>query len=1090
MHMKNLYQLIFLWLAAMLVGPNLKAQQPPALGGCFLLQASSEVAAPGETVCVKVSAKDFDGILSSQFSMEWDATKLQFERVDLPTDNPLGLAANVNFGTTQTTAGKLMLSWPTPTSNGVTVPDGATLFSVCFRVIGSAGQSSQFRFSGSPVPFETVNDQLAFLPFNQIVGGVRIGGNPVVSDLSLASACTAPSGCTGQSGAVDITPTGGQPPYQFLWSGNFGFTATTEDLSNIGPGVYFLNLTDAAGTTVKAQFVVQPSSSSATIFDADISPAKCPASDGAIDLSVSSLAMPLNYVWSNGANTQDISGLAPGDYGVTVIDAQGCVVFRDFTVGQTTDIALTSNVEFPDCDGSPVFGSIVVTAAGGVPPYTYLWSNGWTVPTVTDLTPGEYLVHVTDAQGCVRSEKYFVEDYTTQAWDVATINYCKPDSSGDIVAVVYAAPGIEAPVTYSWSNGVKHIRNLWPGSYAFRDTLFGVPSGQYALTVSDAGGCSKVLNIVLDCVGQPGPGQCFALEIASTQADPGDLVCLPVKVKGFQDILSQQFTLTWDTAAVQFVEVKNFNALPNLSLPNFNVLDNGAGKLAHSWFDPLVAGVDLADETAIFDVCFLLRPDAPGNSTTISFNNVPVPIEVSSSAGILQNFAGFEGTITWDDGVPPLKLGACTSTTDCSNDGKASLRLFVDGTIMPYTVQWEKNGQVTSGQASDLVALDPGLYRVTVTDLTGVSARGVFNFPKLADSECVWPGDADNNNAVNHFDLLYMGLGFGKTGPVRGSLGTAWTGHDGADWAQATPNRAVNFKNFDADGDGKITLNDTAAIAKNWGQVIRPIYDNPEAAPFTGGDPTDAAPLFVQSDTLAEGQSATLTVALGTAAQPMTDVYGVAFSLDYDPKVLKEGRTHFAPTASWLGAPNELLVIQRDFHEKGRMDIAITRRDGQAIPAGFGALGSLYIVIEDDIFALKGGLDEPEWVVVDTLKPTIFTVSRVRSINAAEQERSTSPRTTTVQIRQKFVGTRQPGDLSHLLQISPNPVSDALKITVPGEQIEQIEVVSAAGASLKRVAGLGAQSGLLQTSDLPNGTYFLKILTANGFAARQFAVLR
>jgi hypothetical protein len=61
------------------------------------------------------------------------------------------------------------------------------------------------------------------------------------------------------------------------------------------------------------------------VLTASVIHAACASgTDGSIDLSVSGGTTAYSYSWSNGATTQDITGLAPGIYTVTVTDANGC----------------------------------------------------------------------------------------------------------------------------------------------------------------------------------------------------------------------------------------------------------------------------------------------------------------------------------------------------------------------------------------------------------------------------------------------------------------------------------------------------------------------------------------------------------------------------------------------------------------------------------------------------------------------------------------------------------------------------------------------------------------------------------------------
>ncbi|MFH1320582.1 MAG: reprolysin-like metallopeptidase [Bacteroidota bacterium] len=126
-------------------------------------------------------------------------------------------------------------------------------------------------------------------------------------------------------------------------------------------------------------------------------------SDGAVDLTVTGGTSPYTYSWSNGATTQDISGLTSGTYTVTVIDANGCNAFDTTVVNETIACSLSAVTSATDisCNGGND-GDITVNASGGTPPYTYLWDDpgAQTTATATGLAAGTYNVTVTDATGC------------------------------------------------------------------------------------------------------------------------------------------------------------------------------------------------------------------------------------------------------------------------------------------------------------------------------------------------------------------------------------------------------------------------------------------------------------------------------------------------------------------------------------------------------------------------------------------------------------------------------------------------------------------------------------------------------------------
>src|SRR5439155_1691607 len=125
-------------------------------------------------------------------------------------------------------------------------------------------------------------------------------------------------------------------------------------------------------------------------------------SDGAIDLSVSGGTAPYSYAWSNGATTQDLSGLAAGNYSVTVTDLKGCQGSTSVSNAQPAVLALSESHTAPACNGGSD-GSIDFSVSGGTPPYGYGWSNGAATQDLSGLTAGSYSVTVTDAKGCQAS---------------------------------------------------------------------------------------------------------------------------------------------------------------------------------------------------------------------------------------------------------------------------------------------------------------------------------------------------------------------------------------------------------------------------------------------------------------------------------------------------------------------------------------------------------------------------------------------------------------------------------------------------------------------------------------------------------------
>lgn len=160
------------------------------------------------------------------------------------------------------------------------------------------------------------------------------------------------------------------------------------------PITIFDNFCPVLGTQVQHIHV----SVGSACLSAVITDAPCGQAGGAIDLTVGGGSAPFSYLWSNGATTEDISGLTPGSYSVTVTDAGGLTFSKTFVVN-ASNINVASTVNQPTCSGP---GAISLAPTGGTAPYTYNWSNGATGSAISNLAPGGYSVTLSDANGCPR----------------------------------------------------------------------------------------------------------------------------------------------------------------------------------------------------------------------------------------------------------------------------------------------------------------------------------------------------------------------------------------------------------------------------------------------------------------------------------------------------------------------------------------------------------------------------------------------------------------------------------------------------------------------------------------------------------------
>ncbi len=293
------------------------------------------------------------------------------------------------------------------------------------------------------------------------------------SDLS-ATLTTVPVECYGESsGEIDVTVNGGVPPYKFLW--NTG--AITEDLVAIPAGDYSVLITDNEGTELELYATINQNPS--IIATADIQPADCGSSNGAIQLSVSGGIAPYRYKWSNDSINESISNLSGGVYTVEITDSIGCSNTFSYSVPEETTLRAYLSSSMLECheDGQ---GEITATVSGGSGDYSYLWSNGDTTQTITGLVAGSYALTITDSFGCSIQKTAYVAIKKLYVVSSASAPTCDGDTTGSVE--IQIRNGSE-PYGIEWSTGdtTTVVENL--------------VSGWYWVVVTDVNGCTYKKNI-------------------------------------------------------------------------------------------------------------------------------------------------------------------------------------------------------------------------------------------------------------------------------------------------------------------------------------------------------------------------------------------------------------------------------------------------------------------------------------------------------------------------------------------------------------------------------------------------------------------
>ncbi len=291
-----------------------------------------------------------------------------------------------------------------------------------------------------------------------------------------------PALCFNQnSGSASVSYiSGGTPPFTYSWtpSGQTGATAT-----NLMAGTYSCIITDSKGCTKTYSITItQPSSINIT---STVNTAYCMQTNGSATISATGGFPAYNYTWSTGTTGNVLSNVAAGTYTALVKDANNCTNIFGITIPNTNGPTLTitgyTNVS---CYGGNN-GVATTSITGGVPPYTYMWSNGQNLATAINLSAGIYTVSVSDAVGCVASASVQITQPPALSLNIIHQNpLCYNANNGTANAIVN---GGTPPYSYTWSpiggNG-SQANNLTAGTYIVnvKDNMGCAISGTTQLT--------------------------------------------------------------------------------------------------------------------------------------------------------------------------------------------------------------------------------------------------------------------------------------------------------------------------------------------------------------------------------------------------------------------------------------------------------------------------------------------------------------------------------------------------------------------------------------------------------------------------------
>lgn len=414
-----------------------------------------------------------------------------------------------------------------------------------------------------------------------------------------------------------------------------------------------------------------------------------------------------HYLWSTGDTVQAITGLCAGTYVVTVSDA----VFTPLdtltvVITEPAPLIVSGNAIPVTCFGS-FDGSIVVTASGGTGAFAYTWGAGMTTPFINNLPAGVYCVTVSDANACIATSCYFINEPTQLLVSVFDSNATSCSSNDGYIDLFVT--GGSAPYVYMWSNG-STTQNQW-----------GLAVGVYSVTIVDANGCSASAmgtitspnnitgSMVANDIDCDNPVSNATLTVSNGTA--------PYSVSWGDGSVSSWgsgvFNHTYTQAGVYFVQFYDTVGCQNYLIDS--IVNTGLSAVIGIYQYPSCGvgtnGILFADVYGGSPPYFFNWSNGETTDTIFNLTTGSYLLTVTDSTGCTAT-AG--RTLPTNSNLYTYLSGTAAS---CMNGGVGSATIYTSGGTPPFSYVWSSGH--TTQTANNIAA---GVYSYTVTDNTGCVA--------------------------------------------------------------------------------------------------------------------------------------------------------------------------------------------------------------------------------------------------------------------------------------------------------------------------------------------------------------------------------
>lgn len=834
----------------------------------------------------------------------------------------------------------------------------------------------------------------------------------------------------------------------YLWTatngGNIVSGETTQTPLVNAAGTYSILVSNATNgcTQIASAQVVQNALVSATIVSQ--SNVLCNgASNGTATADGTGGNGVYQYLWTNGTTTAQVTGLTAGAYVVVVTDGENCS--SSMTVNITQPAVLQANAS---TTGQTAFGvndgSATANPSGGTLGYTYLWSNGSTTQSISDLAPGNYNVVVSDANGCTRMQTVTVNAFNCflAASIAGTDIACNGENNG--TASVSIQGGAD-PITYLWSNG------------GTAQNLTDLAAGDYTVNITDNNNCPSELSISIN---QPAALLVNANTTAETALGANDGAATANPTGG-----TEPYQYLWSNGA-------NTIAIQNLAPGTYTVeITDANGCTLEQTVEVSSFLCAISSQNNVVNVSCASANDG---AISISLVGGEAPFTYSWSNGAsgsaINNLAGgtytveitdangcgFISTATVTEPSPLSPIEMETVNPLCPNDASGSATATITGGTTPYTYLWS-NG-TTSNMLTNAAS---GNYSIQISDANGCqSSASVFLVATDDEAPTLTAQNATialNNSGLAQVSLVNLNAQFNDNCGIANTVLSPQNFDCSQLGAQIVTLTVTDLSGNTASTTVTVTIVDnTVPVLTCPADVVRCSYDH--IVDYASPVAEDNCLLAGNGQWLVDGPASGAAFPEGTTevVYTYTDASGNAGSCSFEVTI--------TPAVAFTD-----VVVNNDLNgqQVGSINITVDGGTGPFQYEWTNEMGQV-IGLTEDISGLGAGTYQ---VQVTDANGCVYAQEEIKLDNT--------------------VGLKEPLWLTGVT-LQPNPTTGLTQVIfgTPVSTTLEITLLDATGRVLRTDISERESVVLLDCSDLPGGIYVLRFRTGQEVGVRKLVVQR